>query len=282
MKAVCLVTSLKDIPSKSTQRKCPHGAKRWFVLGVTISLAFQPVIGETLTGQHPLQFRLIESLEVDLGPRSIIYNRVEKPILQPQPPPINRPSESTQAVAPTFEELEELRRWESMTYVSMSLSCTVYDGQFTEVRLHQDGHNIIFWSTINFHYLSHLFDFLAGNTCYSIFLGLGDASLGELPVDLQNKPPTIWTAEFLAANAGKSAWMITSNVAISPETIRAIEDLHSYFDTNKEALIAQHNEREAIRIAQEQHLKANPPQPKDTVVNYFPIQSGQPSGRGAK
>ena len=62
------------------------------------------------------------------------------------------------------------------------------------------------------------------------------------------------------------------------KAIQALEDLHAYFDENRKQLQAAHEENEKARIAQEEWMKAHPPIPQDTVVNFFPIcSSTQPS-----
>ena len=62
--------------------------------------------------QEVRQFRVLDSQEVDLGDRSIIFNRVETPILKPQPVPLATPA-PTPAPIPSAEEeeaIEEMRR----------------------------------------------------------------------------------------------------------------------------------------------------------------------------
>jgi hypothetical protein len=60
----------------------------------------------------------------------------------------------------------------------------------------------------------------------------------------------------------------------------ALDELHRHFDANRADLIRGFEESEARRIAHEQWLRENPPQPKDTTISFFPIQSAQ--GRGGE
>lgn len=169
-----------------------------------------------------------------------------------------------------------------MNHVSLFLSCTVYDDRLTEVRFRHGDKDIVFWSTINFHYLSQLFDLQTKDTYYFIMMGIGDSTTEELlqqnaelrrmgRSDLLSTPP----ADLLDASKTErqSTWRVTSKGTIPPEAQRAIADLHAHFDANRDALIAARAEREAAWAAHEQSLKDNPPQPKDTVIQFFPIQS---------
>lgn len=234
------------------------------------------------TEREPRQLRVLDSQEVILGPRSIIYNRVETPPLLPQPAPEERADSPNGEYLPTAEEMAEIRRWETMNHVSMFLSCTVYDDQLTEVRFRHEDADITFWSTINFHHLSQMFELQTKDTDYVLMMWVGDSTTEELQEqntefrktgrsDFLSTPP----ADLLdvSRTGGRSTWRVTSDGAIPPEAQRAIADIHAYFDANREALISDRAEREAACSAHEQWLKDNPPQPKDTVIQFFPIRS---------
>jgi hypothetical protein len=231
---------------------------------------------------EPPSFKVLDSQEVDLGSRSIIYNRVETPLLKPQPATAERAAAPATEHVPTPAELEESRRWEALKYVGLYLSCTVYDGRWTEVRFRHEDTDIIFWSTINFNYLSQLFDLLTEHTYYSLMVMVNDSTLKELDQQnaelrlsgqaaLKTTPP----ASLLKLNARmqKSAWRITSKAPVPPEAQLAIEDLHAHFDANRQALMDAYAARQSAQIAHEKWLKDNPPQPQDTVIQFFPIQS---------
>ena len=92
------------------------------------------------TEREPRQLRVLDSQEVILGSRSIIYNRVETPPLLPQPAPAEKATAPTIEHVSTAEKLAEMWRWEAMNHVSLFLSCTVYDDRLTEVRFrHEDA-----------------------------------------------------------------------------------------------------------------------------------------------
>ena len=221
-----------------------------------------------LTATSPAQFirdaksgltlRVLKSVEVDYGDHSIFYNRVEKPLLKPTwqrpvPPPY----------VPTAEEIAREQRLAAKRDVNLWISCTVFDGQFTEVRIPQDGQEVVIFSTIDFNLLAQGFDLETADSFYSLFMGLGDVLREEFGGE--------WPGRLLAeaAKAGTSKWRVVSKLQPTADTVRTIEDLHRYFDAHREALIAQRAQRDAAQKAYEEWIKANPPVPEDIVINYF-------------
>jgi hypothetical protein len=65
---------------------------------------------------------------------------------------------------------------------------------------------------------------------------------------------------------------------VDHEALQGLEDLHRYYDAHKTELIQQYQQSEAARLAQEEYLRAHPPQPKNTVIQYFPIRSSSKRG----
>ena len=227
--------------------------------------------------------RVLDSQVVNLGPRSITYNRVVTPELKPAPAPT-----PVAEVIPTGTELEEMPPWNAKRDAFAFLSCTIYDGQFTVVEWQEDGQWVRFLSTVNFHYLRPLSDFETAGSYYSFFMMPGDCRREEFEEwgrflagsSFGSRPPP-WPFALLRRQeqTGESAWQLLSAEPVSGEVLRTIEDLHRYFDAHREQLIRGHEENEAARLAQEKWLKENPPVPKDTVVEFFPIRSSQAPDR---
>ena len=66
-----------------------------------------------------------------------------------------------------------------------------------------------------------------------------------------------------------------------PEAVtRQFDNLMSYYVANAETLKIEHQRATALQSARERYKAAHPEQPKDIVVNFFPIQSPQ-GGRPA-
>ena len=51
--------------------------------------------------------------------------------------------------------------------------------------------------------------------------------------------------------------------------------IHRYYDANRPKLMEDYQTREAMRAEQEKSVKANPPVPKDTVINFWPAAPKQ-------
>lgn len=221
---------------------------------------------------------ILDSQEVDLGPRSIIYNRVATPDLLPQQEPVKSPVAESIASVPTAEEIAAFERWQQMHHVTLFLSCTVYEDSLTEVHVWHEQSQISFWTTINFHYLSQITSLETEDTYYFLLMGLGDSTREEFDRNNaflldQGRPELVRVWPVLSPSSTSSKWEIVSGDPAPPEVIRAIEDLHNYFDANRNNLINQYTQREAERVARQAWQKANPPQPVDTVIEFFPIQS---------
>jgi len=250
---------------------------------VSLASAQEPV-GQLLEGTSALELRVLESQEIDLGERSIIFNRVETPKLQPRPEPVvEKPREET---ALTSEEMELYRKWAEKEQVTLFLSTTVYDRQVTKVSWCRPEGEYVFWSSIDFNFLRPLFDFETPEVRYMVLLGIGDETTEEVKrwnaEVLRQKYPLEWqwplpplVSQIPGATASHSAYSMVKvpKEGADPTVIKTLDDLHQHFDLNRAELVRQFEESEARRIAREQWLKENPPQPKDTTINFFPIKS---------
>lgn len=57
------------------------------------------------------------------------------------------------------------------------------------------------------------------------------------------------------------------------EALRALEEIHRYYDANYARLAREYEESETARIAHEEWQRQHPPMAKDTTINFFPIES---------
>ena len=212
--------------------------------------------------------RILSSVEVDYGDHSVFYNRVEPPVLKPEAPRPVVPSPE-----PTAADIARAAQIDAKRQVNLWFSCTVFDGRFTEVRIPQDGEEVVIQSSIDFNLLTQGVDLETADSYHNLFMGLGDVSREEFS--------GIWPTTLLAeaARTGQSKWRVVSKVQLQPsaDTSRTIQDLHTYFDKHRQSLIAHRQQREAAQRAHEEWLKANPPVPPDIVINYFPIEESQPA-----
>ncbi|MDX2081038.1 MAG: hypothetical protein SFU53_09660 [Terrimicrobiaceae bacterium] len=224
---------------------------------------------------QPAPTKILDSQEVDLGDRKITYNRIEAPALKPQPLPEAAP-EAPKEHIPTAEELAEARRWESLRYEYLGGTATVIDGVGTEFRIWTPEGDAVALSSIGFNFLNSFWDFERDGVYYSTFFFAYGYSPEEFAEAKLADPE--WAAQFgpfPKEEAGMSRFSVVSvpKGKVGENAIRALGDLHAQFDENRKQLLTAYEESEKARIAQEEWLKANPPVPKDTVVNFFPIRS---------
>jgi len=103
--------------------------------------------------------RVIDSQVVDLGDRTITYNRIEAPVLKPLVKLAPLPAGDAVEYVPTAAELAEMRRWESLRYEAFSGSATVFKGLGTEFRIWTEGGEVVVLSSIGFNFLNCLWGF---------------------------------------------------------------------------------------------------------------------------
>ena len=67
----------------------------------------------------------------------------------------------------------------------------------------------------------------------------------------------------------------------TPQTLASIQSLHDLYNNEHDRLKEAYDGRERAQRQHEAELKANPPQPKDIVLNYWRIDSkDQPKTKG--
>ncbi len=232
----------------------------------------EPVTSKT----HPSFSRVLESQAVDLGNRTIIYNRVETPLLKPVAALMPTPEIVANPTPLTSEEQAEALRWEQMEYQGFYPSATAYEGKGSEVFVWTQDGGVRFLSSIDFRYFQPLYGFEGEGVYYSTFFMLDlwtDVAVAEAKAE--DPSLVIECPHFPQEVDGVSQFEVISP---SPgeeneKAIAAMEALHVFYDQNRVKLIQEYHEGEAARIAHEQWLKDHPPIPQDTVINYFPIRS---------
>lgn len=216
-------------------------------------------------------FKVLDSLEIDYGTYSLFFNRVETPILKPQPAPIPTLPALTIATY-TAAELESISKAEARTQVTICGDASVYDGKTTTLRWWQDGGEYVYRSTINFYYLRSLNFFDTEKASYFLMIAVGDG--GTLPANLSTSS--------LNQNGDSSQFVLVSQPksGVKPEAAQFMRDIHAYYDAHKAELITTYQESEKARIAKEQWDKEHPPQRQNIVIQYFPVKSSMPSVTG--
>ncbi|MCH8541687.1 MAG: hypothetical protein LAT58_13090, partial [Opitutales bacterium] len=242
--------------------------------------------------------------KVDHGNRQTILRRVAPP-----PAKVTiRESESTDeaTIEPKWTE-EEIAAWIAAQPVprTLNLSAVVYDHSFTKItwREQESGEEWTVLSNIDFRYLSGIGSFEDKNHYWQTFLFVDEidsekekeiaplAHTLQMQGESQIASPTgdaLRTAD-LWLNILPSDFLPTSPlhdsstppppeyliIADAPETAipaalyEELDALHQHYHANEERLIAEYERRKVINEARRAYREANPPEPKDTVINFW-------------
>jgi hypothetical protein len=196
-----------------------------------------------------------------LKDRKVIMQRVTDPGL-PDPPAPPPPK--------TKEELEALRaspEWQELIAKHKEtklilLSATVVDGEATFLRWWHGGEEFQAWSNVNFHHLSGFAEFEDEKTRYAFIMEVGDVRTdGDRRLAWPGNPPDL--------GVDYPAFTLVKGDAGDSEGLRMMESMHDLYENERETLVAAHEARLRARAEREAWLKANPPQPKDTVIQFW-------------
>ncbi len=211
--------------------------------------------------------RVLDSHSIQTGGRTITLERIEPPKIEPVA--TTAATVSSESAARTFPRF-------------VSLSATVFDHAVTEVRWWHNGGEYVIWSSIDFNHMRSVSAFTDGwANYYALYFGIGNESR-----ELIEKRNAMLAANGLAEvaiqripvlpappqGATGSYYVVVSAPSGGAEraAFEAIDALHRHYDANKADLIAEYNESEARRVAEEAYRKANPPVPRDSVIRFWP------------
>lgn len=212
------------------------------------------------------EFKVISTEEIPLEQRKMIVRRVEDPGFPDPTPPA--PAVIDPATVAAFKNSPAYLDWqEKQTHTtSLFLSASVVDHRATLLRWWEDGKEYQAWSNLDFKYLTGFASFSKGDRHFVTFMGVGDVSSAaalrnestfQIPSDLPTGAPDF---RMVQGAAGES------------EGYDAIVALHELYATDGERLREAYELREARRKEAEAELRANPPIPKDIVLNFWKVE----------
>lgn len=227
-----------------------------------------------MSGSASVSLKVLDSQEVDLGDRKIIYNLVETPKLKPESVAISPVADAEAAVVPAV--LEQHEGWTAKAQESYFFSVTVYDRNFSEVRWWEDRKENVVWSNVNFLHFGSFADVETPRACYSVMLRGWETSTAEARTF--NATAQSYLGQMALPPAGLRRlvkvgpqWIAATSVSENAQ--RVMNDLHEYYRKHGAKLAADYAKAEADAKAHEAWTKANPPVPQDTIINFFPIRS---------
>lgn len=204
------------------------------------------------------------------GGRAITVRKIS-PITLPQPSKPEPPSPANPALRQKLSAIEEENPGSGILFIGATVFRFNGPAPRTLASIQTEGsaEEVTFWSSADFAYLSGFSTFSgADGKTYSLIMAWGSTP-AEQPAALEQEhgtPPLPVLAEGAATFS-----VITQNP--SPEAVAAIQSLHQIYNSEYERLKAAFEGRERARLQQEADLRANPPQPKNLVLNHWRIET---------
>ena len=198
--------------------------------------------------------------------RSIIVQRVVPPE-SPEPvaapaAPVLSPEELAAARTRMAEARDKHRK-----PVILAFSCTVYDHKATLVRWMHAGQRFEAWSNLDWNDFAGAGSFVIGTdpTRHMIFLGLGNVDTISPRPAKAPKAPAVIIPEFPADGPG---FIVTHGDGTNADALKPLEEMHALHKAEGTRLHEARLTREENNRAREAWLEANPPQPRDTVIQF--------------
>jgi hypothetical protein len=213
------------------------------------------------------------------GGRTITLNRI-KPIALPPPPEPAPPSADFDNTA-LRERLAENRAEQPKTDL-IFLSATVYRSQNVPPRslvrywAGGKGGQIAFWSSADFALISgiHCFSDSAA-TIHSLLMGWGYIDTSLMADRFAAHGREYHAPDIPSFPDGPATFTIVGEQP-ADEILFSIQSLHDLYNSEYARLKTAMEGRERARIEREAYLKANPPQPKDIVLNFWRTEKPAP------
>jgi hypothetical protein len=213
------------------------------------------------------------------GGRQITVRKIT-PIQLPPPPQIAPPLDITDpAIQERIVEAREEHPADEFLCVGASVFRPKDSRPLSLVHIWPQGRvePIVFWSSADFALISGIGIFTgADGGTRNLFLMWGVSEI-ETRIALQNElgPESPPIPDFLAE---KATFHISSGNP-SQQTLASIQSLHDLYNNEHDRLEKAYQGRERARLQHEAELKANPPKPKDIVLNYWRTEtpSAQPA-----
>jgi hypothetical protein len=197
-----------------------------------------------------------------LEDRKIIMQRVADPQLpDPPPPPAPATKEELEALRASPEWQERIANYKPTKLILLSAS--VVDGKMSFVRWYHEGEEFQAWSNVNFNHLSGFAEFESDKARYGFIMAVGDISSDkERKFEWPGKPPEL--------GVDYPAFTLVKGDESAGDALAMMIALHDLYENEQDKLVAAHEGRLRARAEREAWLRANPPQPQDTVIQFWP------------
>ena len=218
----------------------------------------------------------------------VTINRVAPPRLKTIPDRVADDKRQSKPLTPTEIAIRMAAQPE---HQSISLSVTVFGEKSSKIlwrgpqrtdERSQPPQAFEIWTNVNLNYLRPIGSFKRDNVIYHYF-GFTDTITSESEAwrkayakkhgyDYQPR----WQRPPVSFTRGQLEYVVTqpTNGPVPPELYQQMDALFAHYLENEARLKAAYQRQEALAEAREAYLKENPPQPKDVIINHWPISEG--------
>ncbi len=222
-------------------------------------------IPEVATPQPiPGTYQILEQRIVQHDGYTVTYNRITPPQMSKVPAPVARP------LTPEEQALADSRR--GRAHGNLSIGCTVFDHEITELHWTSGGKRHVVYSNIDFNLVAGLGTFDSADTVYSSILAVGNAERGTGSPPVQSQNPQARSLSHVPALSefptDLSIYLVPADDTLTEadnEILAALDALHAYYDANRAKLQQAYVERKQKRLSAQQWAKDHPPLKKDEV-----------------
>ena len=174
---------------------------------------------------------------------------------------------------------------------SISLSVTVFGEEYSkilwrkprnEAERREAPEEFEIWTNVNLNYLRLISTFDRDGVVYDAFVFTDtvtrktEASRRAFARKYGHDYQSRWQQPPVHFTKGRAEYVVTEpeERKIPPELYEQMDTLFTHYLENEAKFKSEHLRNEALRKAKEQYLKENPPQPKDVIINHWPISKG--------
>jgi hypothetical protein len=228
---------------------------------------------------------VVNSKVVRSGDRTLKINSVKPVVLEK---PITRePPAAAELSAAQFEAMRQA--YALITHEQISLGANVYGDEYSEItwRDARTGASFTVWTNVSLNYLRPVtsiqdegYDYMYFGfvTTYTEEAELTRLQLArEMGFEAESRwkePPVRFSPDKY-----KYEYVVIANKSdkVPEKLYRQLDAVLGHYLANKEALEISHHNAVTLEAARKKYLEENPPAPKQTMVNFWKIDSGSAS-----
>ncbi len=216
--------------------------------------------------------RALSTVQIGASTPKIIMRRLAPRVWPVKPAPI--------AGEWTAEQHAEWRASRER-FRTLSLSATVYDRKLSEIQWRKGPLRFTLLSNVDFNYLSMIGWLETDQTCWSTFFFVNnvDSIREQRYARMAKERGAVYTPRPVpdgsALDSQKADYVIYAEPGdgIPAELVEEMDALHRHYTANEQALKVTWHNRQELNKAHRAWQEANPPTPKDTVINFWPVRS---------